>query len=268
MEKHFKIEPHWSRSKEEIWKEHFEEMVLQKEPKSAKTGISVRRTFYYTAIAAMVIILLIPFVYIRTIETNRGEHRLLLLPDGSSATLNAESKISYRPLYWNISRKVKMEGEVYFEVEKGGKFEVKSKNGTVKVLGTKFNVLSRGDSYFVSCITGKVEVISGERVVLEKDCRVTKGKDGTLFLEKRDDVGKIISWRDNMFYFSSAPLSDVLEEISRQYNVKIEYSNFSDYLYSGNFSKESDVSVVLQIVALPFGIKLERSQDGYIMSKP
>ncbi len=268
MEKHFKIEPHWSRSKEEIWKEHFEEMVLQKEPKSVKTGRLMKFTFYYAAVAAIVLILLIPFVYIRTIETSRGEHRNFILPDGSSATLNAESEISYKPLYWNISRTIKMEGEVYFEVEKGKKFEVKSKNGTVKVLGTKFNVLSRGDSYFVSCITGKVEVISGGRVVLDKDSRVTKSKDGTLFLEKRDDVVKIISWRDNMFYFSSAPLSDVLEEISRQYNVKIEYSNLSDYLYSGNFSKESDVSVVLEIVALPFGIKLERSKDVYKLSKP
>ena len=58
-----------------------------------------------------------------------------------------------------FSRKVSLEGEAFFEVNPGKKFEVVSKFGKTIVLGTSFNIYSRNSSYQVTCMTGKVKVI-------------------------------------------------------------------------------------------------------------
>ena len=82
----------------------------------------------------------------------------VILPDGSIAQLNGSSTLKYHPYWWNISRNISLEGEAFFEVAKGSKFSVESKNGTTSVLGTSFNIYARSNQYEVVCVTGKVWV--------------------------------------------------------------------------------------------------------------
>lgn len=67
--------------------------------------------------------------------------------DNSVVTLNAGSSIEYDGSNWGEvehGRQVKLTGEAMFDVQKGNKFEVITKNGTVEVLGTSFNVRAWG----------------------------------------------------------------------------------------------------------------------------
>lgn len=266
MKDNIRIIPKWSRSKEEIWRDHFEGLISEVRPPVKSNAHHFARLYYYAA--AIVLIFIIPMIYTRTIVSQRGEHISYVLPDGSGVTLNADSKLIYKPLMWPLKREVRMDGEAYFEVEKKGtKFLVKSKNGVVKVLGTKFNVLSRGEIYRVSCISGKVQVISGGEAILEKGRIAFRGKDGTLVVEEMGEVKKNISWREGIFYFRSALLEDVINEISRQYDISIEYSEINGHLYTGNFSRESKIDSVLEIIALPFGLRPEKTKNGYKLVK-
>ena len=266
MKEDINIIPKWSKSKEEIWSEHFEALISEE-----RAHIVVKNRFgkylLYTAVAAIILVFLIPVIYTRSIVAGKGEHISINLPDGSLVSLNAESKLTYKPLIWSISRAVKMEGEAYFEVKRGSKFSVSSQNGVVKVLGTKFNIISRGAHYSVSCICGKVEVSSDRKVILEKDTKASLSNDGKLTIEHITEVEIVNSWRNNIFFFTETPLKDVIEEISRQYNINIEYSEINSYIYTGNFSKESNVEAVLNIVALPYGLKLEKSENGYKLAR-
>ena len=256
------INPKWEKSKEEIWNEHFEKLTSKETTQiqfKAHFGPYIR----YIAAAAIVLIFLIPGIYTRSVVAKKGEHASLQLPDGSLVSLNADSKLTYKPLIWSIMRSVKMDGEAYFEVKKGSKFTVSTKNGVVKVLGTKFNVLSRGEIFSVSCISGRVEVRADKTVVLEKGTKTFFGMDGKLMIENVPDIQELISWKDNIFNFTEIPLIDVIAEISRQYNITIEYIEINSYIYTGNFSKESSIESVLNIIALPFGLKPEKTENGY-----
>lgn len=114
-------------------------------------------------IAAVLVVLLTTgwFIYYNSptsISTGTGEIAVYGLPDNSEVRLNAESKIKYYPRKWDGNRSLSLEGEAFFEVEKGQKFEVQTSQGIVQVLGTKFNVKNRPGFFEVTCYEGSVRV--------------------------------------------------------------------------------------------------------------
>ena len=255
MKGEFKIEPKWKRSSEEVWTDHFEQLTSAAVSQVDEKGRDSRRVrlpdfrgyaLYYAA-AAVIIMLLIPLMYTKNISASRGEHLSYVLPDGSQVTINAESKLSFKPLVWFISRGVKMDGEVLFEVKKGSGFTVKSSNGIVRVLGTTFNVISRDSRFEVACIEGRVEV---------------SAKAGEV---ERQKVVSSISWRGGDFYFTAVSVKAVIDEIARQYNVEIELEDMEEMIYTGNFSGKTSLEEVLDIVAIPFSLKVEKTEKGYIL---
>ena len=262
MKEKIKIEPKWERSSDEIWRDHFEEVTSVDKVSRFDFALIKKYAFYYAA-AAVVVIALLPLLFSRNVVSLRGEHISCTLPDGSVVNLNAESELTYNFLTWFFSRGVKMSGEAYFEVEKGAKFTVKTKNGNIRVLGTKFNVFSRGEEFTVTCISGRVEVKSGNMVILGKNEGVKMSSSGELKTISEPDMENVISWKNDVFYFTSVPLNKVIEEVMRQYDVEIEYAENNNYIYTGNFSKESTIEEVLEIVSLPFGLHQEKWGNGY-----
>ena len=253
-----KITPKWSKSKEDIWDSVFE--GLEETPKVIEMAPRKRSLWFYSAasIAAIAIILpSIAFFYTKNEVAERGTHLAVVLPDGSKVDLNAESKISYKPLWWFISRDVELKGEAYFEVEKGSTFDVRSGQYTVSVLGTSFNVFSRAENFKVTCLTGKVNVSDkSESVILIPNMQALLS-NGRLTTKNVEDAEESINWKQGKFVFVSVPLQDVIQEIERQYDIEVLPNSNLDYSYSGNFTKAKDPNDVLKIVGKPFGIEFK-----------
>ncbi|NDV67700.1 FecR family protein [Dysgonomonas sp. 25] len=252
-----KIKPKWTKSKDEIWAENF--AGLEDDGKK-KIPLYKRPVFLYAGVAAILLVILIPsiaFLYTKDITVPRGQHYTLNLPDGSRAIINAESKLTYKPFWWRVSREVTLEGEAYFDVEKGSRFEVKSGTATVTVLGTSFNVLSRPGQYNVACLSGKVKVEAGNQSVILAKGMQTIFENSTLQSSNSNDIEQKIAWTNNKFVFNEEPLIHVIREIERQYNIEIVAPENINYIYSGNFTKLDNPEDVLQIVQEPFGIKLK-----------
>ncbi len=115
---------HWGKTKEEVWTEL--EKKTGNMPSAGK--IIFFRPWIKVAVAAGIALLigisaLVRF-YTKTINVPTGQHAEIYLPDNSRINLNAQSTISYKPLWWNFTRIVKFEGEAYFDVMKGKQFEV------------------------------------------------------------------------------------------------------------------------------------------------
>jgi len=203
--------------------------------------------------------------YTKTIEVPAGQHAEIYLPDNSMVKLNAHSELSYKPLLWKFSRSLKFEGEAFFDVMKGKQFEVISGKGKTVVLGTTFNIYSRNNDYQVTCISGKVKVVEKrgrQEAILNPGDQADLNEEGGLIVKIESDTEQILSWLDNKLSFTSAPLSKVLEEIGRQYNVLIDTRPEIDYIYTGTFSKESSVENVLNLVCRPFDLKITRKSDN------
>lgn len=247
-----KVVPRWSKSKEEIWDAKFAD--LEESPRKHRTVMRNRRMVWYAAAAVVAILIILPsvaFFPTKEITAPRGEHMLVTLPDGSTARLNAESSVAYRPLWWKISRKVEMTGEVFFEVGQGRRFSVESPHGTVRVLGTSFNVYDR-EAYTVACLTGKVEVLSGGGSVILIPGMSARYQENTL--TAGEDAAVTPGWLTGQFRFESAPLSEVIAEVERQYDIKVPLPDNADYLYTGHFAIAQSPEQVLEIIGKPFGI--------------
>lgn len=248
-----RLAPKWSKTKEEIWAGSFE----------ALPDRSQRPIFRYIAgwSAAAVLLILVSSgafmaLYTKSFVSPNGQHLTLSLPDGSLATLNADSRISYKPYMWKFSRSLDMEGEAFFEVRKGKVFTVRTKSADISVLGTSFNVYARNEELEVACVTGKVKVSSGDQqTILMPERQCSFDAERKLVVRENKEIMEEISWKDGKFIFYNTPLDRVLDEVERQYDIKIKRPAGKDYFYTGSFSMDRDVREVLEIIGTPFAMK-------------
>lgn len=258
----------WAKSKADVWNE----LQTKMEHKPARV-VSFRNNMIQWAAAAVVFVMIgvggVISSYQKTIECLPGEHLVAELPDGSTVDLNAASKLVYYPLKWKWERKLKFEGEGFFNVQKGSTFTVNSANGITQVLGTSFNIYAREENYRVTCLTGKVQVTApnDEKVVLLPQNHVEL-EEGKLVVTKMFEPEKAISWKQNYFFFAGRPLLEVIDEIERQYAVTIKLDpQLNNRNFGSNFSKQHSVEDVLDFVCKPMNLKFEKQANNvYIVT--
>ena len=189
--------------------------------------------------------------------TSRGEYRLITLPDHSTVLLNAESALHYNSFVFAFTRKLYFSGEGFFTVQKGSQFDVVSDNGTVRVLGTQFNVVTRDKAYEVACVEGKVSVQDRHRaskVILTAGLRTFLSNNN---LQRPAPVGpEAISWTSGEFYFDNVPLSKVVNTLSLQYNITVHLDSSGVRHYTGYFTKYN-LEEALKLICTPLALEYE-----------
>jgi ferric-dicitrate binding protein FerR (iron transport regulator) len=249
-----------TKSKATAWNE-IEAAIESRETTPVKT-IRLRR--FIPAIAAAVAILLVT-TWMIIHKVNRvdvlvemGSTHTVILPDESTVKLNAGSSLSYRRWKFSENRKVSLQGEAFFDVKPAGSFTVVTDSKTIEVLGTSFNVYSRENSFRVQCVTGKVKVFitDGNTMVLSpgEAVKTRSGNDQSEIYTV--DTIKAASWTRGEFWYDAEPLSSVLEEIERQFNITIESSGNTERQYTGYF-KNNHLETALENVCLPMSLHFE-----------
>lgn len=181
-----------------------------------------------------------------------GSQLIVILPDSSNVLLNADTRIEYNAATWNYKRKVELSGEALFTVKKGKEFSVVSGESTTQVLGTVFNVYSRGNEVRVVCLEGKVQVqnnITRQSVILNPGLK-TVAKEQQLAVPVEENSEAMGSWTNGEFFYSNEPLQNVVDELSRQFNIKIKTINLKGRNYTGYFNK-NNLNEALDLVCLP-----------------
>lgn len=191
-----------------------------------------------------------------TLSTPRGGQYQLILPDGSKVWLNASSSIHFPTAFVGNERNVELTGEAYFEVAKNREkpFHVNVNGMQVEVIGTHFNVNAYVDEGAIktSLLEGSVKIKKGNISGLLKP-----GQQGVLNknsnnLEIRSaDMNEVIAWKNGLFQFDGANIKAIMREISRWYDVQIEYRGIvPDRRFEGKISRDSQLSDVLRILEL------------------
>ncbi len=258
------IDLNYAVSQAEVW----EKLVSRMDQPVAGEKRYFLSLFYRMALAASFLILMsitgfLKF-YTKTVHTPAGRHLTLCLPDSSVIEMNAASTANYHPYWYRFSRTIELDGEAYFTVNKGSRFSVVSQRGETIVLGTSFNIFSRNNEYNVTCFTGKVRVVSAgksEKIVLNPNEQAFINKDGFLRFVQQANPGAAKSWRENMFVFTGASIVTVMQEIERQYNIKIVFRAQPELTYTGNFSKSLPEKEVLGLVCTSLGLTFEALSD-------
>lgn len=209
------------------------------------------------SLTLIIVVSYIVFIAPESVKAQKGEHISHLLPDGSQVWLNADSKISYRNFSQKEERKVVLKGEAYFEVKDGGSFEVTGEYGTVRVLGTSFNVSHR-QGLRVSCFKGSVLVTDNEgRQVTLKAGTSTQYKDNGLSAPSRFNAEREATWLTGDFYFEGAALQQVVNELERQFDVEIIYNGKDPRTYTGYFNNR-DLDEALQLIFQPMSLSYKK----------
>ncbi len=195
-----------------------------------------------------------------------GTHLAYRFPDNSQVQLNADSRITFSEGSWNKNRLVKLQGEAFFEVQKGSSFMVKTEHGTVTVLGTSFNIYARNDKFEVACASGKVQVTTSKAPpVMLTAGLATSLEKGRLSLPQSFEEARLLSWQNGVFYYDGVELDLVLEELQRQLDlVIIGDVPAQGKLYTGFFDRKHPQQA-LQSVLKPMGLDFQiRGDTVYI----
>jgi ferric-dicitrate binding protein FerR (iron transport regulator) len=254
----------WEKSKEEIWA-GLSEKIAEQGPGHKSQALKLQGRKWPSLAASVTLLLaLTGFMRFHTVKTQSPADEIssVVLPDGSIVELNSSSTLSYHPHWWRLARSVRLEGEAWFEVEKGSRFRVESSLALTEVLGTSFNVFARGDSYRVSCHSGRVQVSSRQTkdsAILDPGSKAVLDDAGTLAVSPMKYKGDTPAWLNPMIIFTSTPLHLVFEEIERQYGIEIEYSGVPEHIYSGNFAVDTPLENVLSLLCRPFNLSYELS---------
>jgi transmembrane sensor len=196
--------------------------------------VPIFRRYWYAA-AAVALILLAAGLYLLTPAvqnqvTARGHRTFVTLEDGTKIWLNADSRLTY-PKSFNgeKTREIELEGEAYFDVaeDKQKPFIVHTSDIRIRVLGTAFNVKSYGKDRTIetTLFRGKVTIQSAEDstrlTLLPNQQAVFEKESRRIFLEDKEEAGDYGSWRDGQLVFHDRPLSDIVNELERWFNVTI-----------------------------------------------
>ena len=200
-----------------------------------------------------------------SLTSEKAEIKSQRLPDNSKVTINAASTLTYNSLLWRFDRRLKLEGEAYFEVVKGSDFSVKTPLGTVTVVGTKFKIKHRSDYFEVVCYEGAVSVsTTKETYLLQKGDRFLRADNQKV--ERSDINEKAPYWLQKSSVFIAAPIKRVLNELERQYTVKIRTNGIdTSSLFTGRFTHEN-LEMALKSITLPMGYICSITANTVILS--
>ena len=199
----------------------------------------------------------------KEVTTLIGETTVLNLPDNSKVTINASSSVQIKRFNWD--RNITLRGEAYFEVEKGKKFTVATKDASVKVLGTKFNVISRDNYFETICYEGRVLVTyNNTKRVLNVGDKFLVIDNKTI--ETRNTKKDPHKWNGDKSSFKNTPIKYVLKEFERHYNVRIKANFNVDEKFTGSFVHDNE-NVALKSITLPFNLKIQKKNNSITLSK-
>lgn len=200
---------------------------------------------------------------IQTVTTGHGDHALVVLPDGSSITLNANSSLKYPEEFDDDVRKVTLIGEAFFDIQKDENkpFIVQTEHLKVRVIGTSFNIKSypKDEKTETTLVTGKVEILQKKK----KASIVLKPSQRAIFDKKKNDIKvdkvdskNIVAWQDGKLIFDKTPLKQVVLDLNRKYNVEFVITSdiLLQYKYTGEFDNLK-LEEVLELLKISSPIK-------------
>jgi len=216
--------------------------------------------------------------------TQIGEQKTIELVDGSSVILNTGSLIEVA--FSKDERGIRLvRGEAYFAVSKDKRrpFVVYAASSAVKAVGTAFTVRVRSQALEVTVEEGRVALLSipnpasaggdilenaaqspvteltaGQSVVFDKQVE-------DLELMQSAELNRKLAWRQGILAYAGDPLEDVIDDISRYTDLKIEIVDPAlRSLPIGGYFKVGETDALFDSLELTFGITVERVHTGYI----
>jgi transmembrane sensor len=247
---------------------------------------TIRPLYAAIRIAAVLIIALGLFFIFKDNETNLPKETMVkiesfenlktvTLPDGSVVTMNVASLIEYPENFEGSERRIKFEGEAYFEVapDKSKPFIIETDKSETKVVGTAFNLKTVTDSEAESIVvTEGIVEFSGKTKKTNKPVRLVKGDKAVLTSElkkeKNSDLN-FMAWKTGVLVFDNENLVSALKVLSDFYKVDLQIndSSLNDYTISGRYEKSLNTTELPEVLEMVLNIEIEKKGKTYWLKR-
>ena len=200
-----------------------------------------------------------------TLSIPLGAEYCVMLPDNTKVFLNSGSELRYPVAFNNNSREVFLQGEAYFEVVKNAEapFVVKTDLGDIKVLGTQFNVKCYPEEPVIATtlVSGKVSFTNPalSPATLRPGQQLTYKKGADRAVLRPVNVRNYVGWRENLLVFQSEPLENIMQVLSRWYDIQIIFENdrLKQLEFSGNLDKYTDIKTFFRLFEMGADVRFE-----------
>lgn len=206
-----------------------------------------------------------PVEYNKIIVPRGGEYNLVLA-DGTSVVINADSKLSIPDRFEGKERRVRLEGEALFHVVKDAEhpFVVEMAGGDVTVLGTVFNVSAYSEEVCIqtTLVEGSVAFrgkgMKEARVIVPGEQVTYDVQTNSVDVEKVD-TGIYTAWAEGKWIIEGKRLEDIMKQLARWYDVSVFYQNpeVKDLVFTGDLEKYSSCNVILDIISMTTSVEFE-----------
>ncbi|MEX0275048.1 MAG: FecR family protein, partial [Flavobacteriaceae bacterium] len=240
-----------------------------------RTSNKRRSLLVVGTLAAMA--LLVALFYTTREESTLMEHRTeygmimdLTLPDGTSVTLNGNSRISYDK---GNPRDISLEGEAYFNVKKipstNAKFWVTTNDLRIAVYGTQFHVNTRDEKTDVVLDEGSIHLLfdNGRTKQMQVGEMVSYAAGSQTFelrkLSKRDSYSV---WRKGTFEFNNLSFEKVMHQLGETYGIKHRFTDTAirEMAISGGIPNQN-LQLCIQALEKVTGTRMVMDKDTLVI---
>ena len=186
-------------------------------------------------------------------QNSKGIKSTIQLADGSKIWLNADSKIQYPDVFSGDSRDVYLNGEAFFEVAKNPlkPFIIHLAKGTVRVLGTSFNIRAYDNEKVVetSVASGKVAFIPKYKNEIKKQDTVFLTPNNKLRYTFNSEKIAVLptvavddkAWTEGKMIFKAMSLENIATELERNFGYKVIFldNQARSYVLTGSFQNNT-----------------------------
>jgi transmembrane sensor len=217
----------------------------------------------------------VPAVKMRDYVTTRGQIASIYLADGTRVVLAPESRLhvpesiaDHAPSSPALgAREVKLEGAAFFNVvhDKRRPFSVETPAGIALDIGTEFEVRAYEPTHpmQVTVVSGAVGLHTVSRgapliATLRRGDRGTLSRAGDFTVARNVDLGPTVAWAKGILVFDSRPVSDVVGELSRWYDLDVRLGQGIDQTRRLVLTLDNESAAdALKLVALSLGLRVE-----------
>ena len=257
--------------------------AIDNEEKTTAPRVHTLNPYAFLKAAAVILLLIgmsaIVWMQPRSYTVPNGRQVTHVLPDGSHVLLSSGSSLSYQPFWGRKIRKVRLEGEAFFEVTSNKKpFIVETFNAEVRVLGTRFNVKAWPTAHInytaVTLEEGRVEVASSHD--LDGPIALTPSQSTVVYADSTQPTRRNLSvldhalaWRSGGLGFENEPLGNVVDELTRRYNVHLVAAPELSGLRIGYLQPNAvPLDTVLSELSFSFNFNYRPTANGYELFRP
>lgn len=236
-----------------------------------------RDQFYFVKIAASILLICVVGILIWRASRDKVDTVELVaaktispdtLPDGTSVVLNKSTTLAYTFEKKTKTRRVKLKGEAYFQIQESeAEFVVETDELQIRDIGTSFNVKSYDQANTVEVVVDHGEVLlytktdslsvrANQKGVYDK---VTKSFS---LLEANPNAS---AYRSKNFVFSNTDLPQVIQDLNGVYNQKVQIdSALNNCRVTVSFNNEK-IEDITEVIAETLDLTIAQRGDTIIL---